>query len=125
MSKQMELPHNGTPTSRAAAEAKRDAASDEARVLLWLYEVRIGGFSGATDEEMQKGMGMRGDTQRPRRVKLVERGHVARAVEHDGKPYTVKTTSGRQAQVWTITGEGVARVLAEVITGAWDERAKS
>ena len=52
------------------------------------------GFQGATDEQMQRSLGMNGNAQRPRRVELVEAGLVVDSER------TRKTTFGRLAIVW-------------------------
>lgn len=79
-------------TFREAAEAiGPQAGTLRAQVLTWL---RNRGPDGATDEEMQDGLGMNPSTQRPRRVELVQGKHVV----DSGR--TRKTRSGRQAVVW-------------------------
>jgi hypothetical protein len=52
--------------------------------------------TGGTDEELQDALGMNPNTQRPRRIELVERG----LVRDSGR--TRKTKSGRRATVWEI-----------------------
>ena len=66
-------------------------------VLDW---IRVQGEHGATDEEIQLGLGMNPSTQRPRRVELVEGGWI----EDSGK--LRKTRSGRNAVVWSLKDEG-------------------
>jgi hypothetical protein len=79
-------------TSREAADAiKPDASELRRRVLAYL---RGRGEDGATDEEMQTGIPMVPNTQRPRRVELVEMGSV---VDSGRKR---RTRSGRNAVVW-------------------------
>lgn len=86
-----EPPHNGTETSRAAAEQiKPNADTLRARVLEYLQSQP----DGATDEQMQLALGMAGNTQRPRRQELEKMGLV-RATDR-----TRATRSGRQATVW-------------------------
>lgn len=85
-------PHNGTPTSQAAAEAiKPNAGTLRAMVLEYLESC---GERGATDEEMQRALQLPGNTQRPRRQELEKMGLI-RATER-----TRLTTSNRQAVVW-------------------------
>ena len=125
MSKQMELPHNGTPTSRAAAESKRDAELQRAQVLAFITSQ---GSYGATDLEIQAATGIKGDSERPRRGELEGTDKLPTLIcplVQLGKPVTRKTPSGRQAQVYVITGLGIAQALSGVIVKAWDERAKS
>lgn len=57
--------------------------------------LRQAGDHGATDEEMQLGLGMNPSTQRPRRIELVRRGLVVEAG-------TRKTRSGRYATAWRL-----------------------
>ena len=66
-------------------------------VLDW---IRVQGEHGATDEEIQLGLGMNPSTQRPRRVELVEGGWVEDSGERR------KTRSGRNAVVWSLKDEG-------------------
>jgi hypothetical protein len=56
--------------------------------------IRGRGVAGATDEEIQRGLGMEGSTERPRRVELVRAGLVCQA------PVKRETQSGRAATVW-------------------------
>ena len=62
-------------------------------VLNYLYDCKQ---YGATDEEMQEGLGMNPSTQRPRRGELVE----LRAVEDSGRRRS--TRSNRKAIVWIV-----------------------
>lgn len=81
-----------SPTSHEAAVAIRPAAETlRAKVLEYL---RSRGETGATDEEIQDGLGMAQNTERPRRVELVEAGSVVDSGE------TRKTRSGRKAVIW-------------------------
>ncbi len=79
-------------TSRAAArliESKRDTLLKRVYVTL-----RALLPDGATDEEAQDGLGMTGNTYRPRRIEL---GHNGLVVD-SGR--TRKTRAGREAVVW-------------------------
>ena len=69
-------PHS--ETSRAAAGRALDFA-DTARGRVWRF-LRDAGPTGATDAELQAALGMRGSTERPRRVELVD----ARLVQDSG-----------------------------------------
>ncbi len=81
-----------SPTSRrAAVEGESAAETQRKRVLMFLQDI---GESGATDEEMQLGLGMVGNTQRPRRVELFR----ADLICDSGR--TRPTRSGRLAVVW-------------------------
>jgi hypothetical protein len=85
-------------TSREAADAiKPDASELRRRVLAYL---RGRGEDGATDEEMQTGIPMPANTERPRRCELVEMGSV---VDSGRKR---RTRSGRNAVVWVAGGKG-------------------
>lgn len=78
-------------TSVAAAEQIKESASTlRMRVYQYLQSVP----NGSTDEEMQTGIPMPQNTQRPRRGELVATGLVI----DSGKRR--KTTSGRMATVW-------------------------
>lgn len=94
-------PHNGTPTSKAAAEAiAPTAATLRAKVLAFIREC---GERGATDEEIQNALDMVGNTERPRRGELSAAMLIGQVwVTSDGTaaPLTRKTRSGRQAVVW-------------------------
>lgn len=79
-------------TSRGAADSfAGKAANAREQVLAFL---RRRGEEGATDEEMQDGLGMGQNTQRPRRVELVRAGLVT------GSADTRETKAGRAATVW-------------------------
>ena len=79
-------------TSRAAAVAKlATAQSDEAAVWRWFLRRGEG-----TDVACQTDLGMSGDTQRPRRVRLVELGLLADSGKKE------KTPAGRYAVVWHV-----------------------
>lgn len=54
---------------------------------------------GATDDEVQVGLGMNPNTQRPRRVELVEGGFIRDSGQRR------KTQGGADAIVWKATGE--------------------
>jgi hypothetical protein len=84
-----------SPESRAAAlQAEPSAGSKRAAVLRFL-EAR--GSYGATDDEMQAGLGMNPSTQRPRRIELYEGQHIAKLT------MTRATRGRRQAVVWITT----------------------
>ena len=86
------LPHNRTATSKLAARSMRShAAAQQQRVLECL---RQAGDAGLTDEEIQTALDLRGDSERPRRAKLVELG----LVENAGVMRLTK--SSHPAAVW-------------------------
>lgn len=79
-------------TSQAAGDSVRESAGTlRSRVLELLRTV---GHNGATDEEIQRVLGMNPSTQRPRRIELVKAGRVV----DSGRVRL--TTSGRHATVW-------------------------
>ena len=84
-------PHNGTPTSKAAAEQKTDAASDRAKMLA---AYRAAGAMGMTDDEMRITTGLNPDSIRPRRGELIRAGEVAETTK--ARP----TRTGRMATVY-------------------------
>jgi hypothetical protein len=79
-------------TSAEAAESVREGAAElRERVYSALKRVWP---EGLTDEQMQQALGMQGNTQRPRRRELEQRGLVRDSGERRF------TTSGRRAVVW-------------------------
>jgi transcription initiation factor IIE alpha subunit len=84
-----------SPESRAAAFHTVPAANTKRAVVLRFLESR--GKAGATDDEMQLGLGMNPSTQRPRRIELYEGGHIAKCTG------TRTTRGGREAVVWIST----------------------
>lgn len=89
--------HDAAPTSRAAARAVRvKSGSDRAKVLRVL--LRDGPL---TDQGIQHGTGLSADTERPRRVELVEMGLV-------GDHHEARSDSGHPATAWYLTEKGIA-----------------
>jgi hypothetical protein len=85
-------------TSLAAARAAASGASVMREgMYLWLL---ARGSEGATDEEIQLGMPMAANTQRPRRTELVSSGRVVNS------GWTRRTRSGRLAVVWKAVVDG-------------------
>ena len=85
-------PHSGSATSKAAAEAIRpEAATLSAEVFGFIIST---GERGATDHEQQTALGIDGNTQRPRRRALQQRGLII------DSGHRRKTPSGREAVVW-------------------------
>jgi len=88
-------PHVHTETSRQAAEAVRPIASElERRVYQYLASC---GILGATDEQIQEALGMDGNSERPRRKSLEQKGYVR------DSGLKRPTRSGRLATVWVVT----------------------
>jgi transcription initiation factor IIE alpha subunit len=102
-----------SPESREAAlQAAPSAGSKRAAVLRFLASR---GLHGATDDEMQLGLGMNPSTQRPRRIELYEGGHVAKLTN------TRETRTGRQAAVWAATA-AVQHQLSRKLYKLWPEQ---
>lgn len=85
-----------SPTSRAAATASLKTARTLERRIFDFVERR--GTWGATDSEIQQGLQIEGNSERPRRVRLVETGRL----RDSGK--TRSTPAGRPAVVWVGLG---------------------
>lgn len=83
-------------TSKAAALSAEPQGGTKRAILLAFLRGR--GLTGATDEEMQASVPMNANTQRPRRVELVQ-GHFI----EDSKR-TRATMGGDQAVVWVARG---------------------
>lgn len=81
-----------SPTSKAAAESIKPRVGPMHTLILRLLK---DGFD-ATDEEMQWGLDMPANTQRPRRRELQNMGLIVDSGS------TRATKSGRQAVVWTL-----------------------
>ncbi len=91
------LAHNGTPTSKAAAESMRHlSVTVRNRVYEHLLEQAD---YGATAAEIEDTMCIAGNTLRPRLVELRQAGRI----EDSGR--TRPTPSGRQAVVWVAVWE--------------------
>ena len=90
-------PHNGTPTSKAAAEQKTDAASDRTKMLA---AYRAAGAMGLTDDEMRITTNLNPDSIRPRRGELIRAGKVMETTK------TRPTRTGRLATVFIAVTKG-------------------
>ena len=85
-------PHSGSATSKAAAEAIRpEAGTLSAEVFGFIIST---GERGATDAEIQRGLHLSGDTERPRRRALQQRGLII------DSGHRRKTPAARLAAVW-------------------------
>lgn len=94
-SKPYGVPHNGSQTSRDAAERIAPVASAQAaRVLVFIAQQ---GDDGATDHEVQNALGMTGDSERPRRWSLQRAGLIRDSGQRRQSP------AGRAAIVWIAT----------------------
>lgn len=79
-------------SKKAALHVYPRSGTQRERVLLFVLA-----HGDATDEEIQDGLRMRGDTERPRRGELVEGGWLVDSHGERG------TTSGEHAIVWKPT----------------------
>jgi len=85
-------PHNGTDASKLTAETMQPFIGlQRERVLQFIQQC---GPNGATDEEIQDALKIRGDSERPHRKRLVE----WRRIRDSGN--LRMTHSGRPATVW-------------------------
>lgn len=87
----MKYQKHSSTSHAAAVSAKPSAATLRLQIDAYLSSV---GKSGATDEEMQNHTQITPNTQRPRRVELVESGRVF------DSGFKRKTKSNRDATVW-------------------------
>jgi hypothetical protein len=92
-------PHNNTPTSEKAAAAIVPEGQRLRRQVLEFIRQR--GEAGATDEEIQMGLGMNPNTERPRRIELEQGGHITRLMK-DGVEVTRLTKSLRKAAIFVV-----------------------
>jgi hypothetical protein len=88
------LPHNSRPTSIQAAEKALPKAGTDAFRIYQCFKANLN--FGATDDDLSRWLDLPGNTVRPRRGGLVEKG----LVRDSGR--TRATSSGRQAIVWEI-----------------------
>lgn len=88
-------PHNGTPTSKAAAESVSPTTAKTVRNAIYAY-IELRGDTGATREEIENHMGIDGNTIRPRVVELINEGRVI------GTDMQRKTSNGRNAEVLVV-----------------------
>lgn len=88
---------NSSTSQAAAREAAGFADTIAARVLAF---VQGRGSYGATDAEIQTGLSLRGDSERPRRVFLVRSGQI----QDSGR--VRPTASGRMARVFVSIAGG-------------------
>lgn len=91
----MRATHNGTRTSRLAADSiVKNAATLRLKVLQALLSA---GQGGLTREELEEVTGMGGNTLRPRVRELV----LAKQIRELPEPMTRRTHSGREAAILT------------------------
>lgn len=102
---------SGAPeTSQAAARAIRTrSGSQRHRVLAALIA-----WPELADWQIQSRLNLAANSERPRRLELVEAGYVEAAVDSDGKPITFKHPESKlPCQAWRITERG--RVALDVL----------
>lgn len=108
------LPHNDTATSKLAAQSMRSlAGAQQQRVLECLQRA---GDAGLTDEEIQRALDLSGNSERPRRSKLVELG----LVRNSG--IMRLTSSGHAAVVWAVVPPDERLPVASKATWPTDDR---
>lgn len=86
------LPHNRTATSKLAAAGMKPFAPKQGERVFEFIKAQ--GDHGATDEEIQTALKMTGNSERPRRHRLVEQRRVKES--KNMRP----TQSGTPAKVW-------------------------
>lgn len=96
-------------THEAGRAIKPTAKTLRARVFMFILAK---GETGATLEEMEQALKMPGNTVRPRRVELEDRG----LVQDSGRKRL--TASGRSAIVWTVPPAVAARAKAKIAARA-------
>ncbi len=85
-------PHSGSETSKEAAEAIQPDLPRLEMLVWWALRARP-----RTDSEIQAVTGLSGDTERPRRLKLVEKGLV-----EDSGERRVPEGKRQRAIVWRL-----------------------
>lgn len=92
-------------TSKAAAASVAETSGkDRSKVY---RAIQLSGPMGMTDEELQLGLGMNQNSERPRRVELVNAGLVC---DSEGRR---KTSRGRMAIVWIATPAAAPAAIPE------------
>lgn len=95
----LSLPHaKGSATSKAAAEQAAAKAPSVREIILAVLRRR--GLCGATDDELERELGLSHQTVSARRRELVQAGFVIACGDS-----TRKTRHGRAATVWVTTGK--------------------
>src|SRR5262249_20386800 len=90
-------------TNAYTVEAAKAATPLIGRQCLFVLKV-LSEFGAASDTSLQRMTGISGDTERPRRVKLVRLGLVRQVGE-------ATTPTGRRCAVWGITNAGSKRSI--------------
>lgn len=108
------LPHNGTSTSKLAADRMKPFAPKQAERVFEF--IKSQGDHGATDEEIQTALKMSGNSERPRRHRLLQQGKV-----RDSKNMR-PTESGTPATVWVAVSPDHPPVAASNATWPTDDK---
>jgi hypothetical protein len=90
------MKYQGHSDTSYEAALEIEPSKDSLRAKVYSHII-LCGLYGATDEELQLTLNMAGNTERPRRIELVDGGHVI------DSNYRRKTKSGRDAVVWIAT----------------------
>lgn len=90
----LRAPHSNETTSKEAAESLKVDQLGKLEFRVWYFVAKQREY-GATDQEIERGTGLGGNTVRPRRRTLIMLG----LLKASGKVRT--THSGRKAIVWT------------------------
>lgn len=96
------VPHNGSQTSREAAERIAPVASAQA-AQVFAFIARQGD-GGVTDHEVQTALGVTGDSDRPRRWNRQRAGLIRDSGQRRKSP------AGRAAIVWVATDTAMSAV---------------
>lgn len=104
-------PHNGTETSREAAESMREHVPRQRRAALDAW--RAAGAAGLTIDAMEAATGISHQAAGPRKRELEDAGLIVQARDEKGDAVRRPTRSGRPAWVW---------VAAEFARGGPDAR---
>ncbi|MCH8824813.1 MAG: hypothetical protein IH984_15045 [Planctomycetes bacterium] len=88
---------SSSTSCEAARQMKSKAPHLKRRILKFLIEQRE---AGTTDEEIQLALSITGNSERPRRVSLVNLG-----LKHSSR-HTRSTQSGARATVWVASSAG-------------------
>lgn len=108
-------PHNGTETSKAAAESLAGSGTLQRLELLVLRGII--GLGSATREELEMVLGLSGNCVRPRCASLLEKGLVMEQLDGSGAKATRPTASGRNAHILVVTEKGFDAAAAA--NGGW------
>jgi hypothetical protein len=94
-------PHNGTDTSREAAESLSEGALGRLEQKVYGLIKRAGG-TGMTCDEVEAASGLTHQTCSARVNGLAKKVAIGVKLDADDEPMRRKTRSGRAAQVWVV-----------------------